>query len=77
MRACCSLLSSAPPLPLADKVVVSTWMMIEVVFASRSMVNLVGRSRAFIPFCLYRVLHAPQNDRWCYGSLSSSVLDSI
>ncbi len=27
MRACCSLLSSAPPLPLADKVVVATWMM--------------------------------------------------
>ncbi len=26
VRACCSLLSSAPPLPLADKVVVATWM---------------------------------------------------
>ena len=28
VRACRSLLSSAPPLPLADKVVVATWMIV-------------------------------------------------
>ncbi len=43
---------------------------IDVVFASRSMLYLTGRSRVFILFYMYRVHHAPQNDRWCYCSLS-------
>ncbi len=42
---------------------------IEVVFASRSMVYFTGRSRVFIPLYMYRVHHAPQNDRLCYSSL--------
>jgi hypothetical protein len=43
---------------------------IELVFASRSMVYLIGQSRVFIPFYMGRVHHAPKNGRWCYSSLS-------
>ncbi len=43
---------------------------IEVVFYVTQHGFLNGRSRVFIIVYMCRVHHVPQNDRWCYSSLS-------
>ena len=50
---------------------------IEVVFASRSMVLLTGRSRVFIHFLMRRVHHAPQMAVGATEAICPTVLDSI
>jgi hypothetical protein len=54
VRACCSLLPSAPPLPLADKVVVATWMIPQ--FEHNSSAHSVDAGRLARRFGIVNIL---------------------